>query len=518
MSLALSKPTHQSMKLIVPWVALTVCLIALAASLLLHDMLFHGESFSGAGSATKGAATATPSSTAEPKTVNSVTLSEGKLKVADIQTAAAAVVLLSSEVGVPGKIDANPDRQMAIRPRSSGIVRQVNATLGQKVKKGDILAILDSPDIGTARLNLRGRQIELATARIELDWKRQIATNVNKLIPELSKGVTAATIQKQYADRPLGSYRGLLIQAYTEVEIASHEAEKTGNLHRERIVGEHPKFLTQHTQEAAQAKFESVLEQVRFDSRHEQVLSEQKVQLAEAAVIDAAQRLRILGVPEEIKQVLEHAGNVAATSTTGDDVIAYKVVAPFDGTIISKAIVPSQKAEINDVLFTLADLSTVWVMANVPESDFGVLPALKSGSFRLTAAAYPGQTFDAKLLSVGASVDPATRSVPMMAEVKNPDDVLKLGMFVRITLDTPTTQEALVVPSSAIVEIDGKMGVFLPTDPAKHTYTFHEVKPGRTSGEHCVINTGLSKGDRVVSRGAFTLKSELILQSETEEE
>src|SRR5581483_6517614 len=194
-----------------------------------------------------------------------------------------------------------------------------------------------------------------------------------------------------------------------------------------------------------------------YDAAQEQRVAAQKVQLAEAAVIDAAQRLRILGVSEDIDDLLAHAGR--ATDPAHEDVVAYKITAPFDGTIITKAAVPSQKAEMNDVLFTLADLSNVWVMANVGESEFSLLPQLKEGQIRLTAAAYPGKTFEARLLSVGAVVDPTTRTVPLLAETPNPDGILKLGMFVRIVLDSAATEDALTVPTAAVVEIEGKKGV-----------------------------------------------------------
>ncbi len=270
---------------------------------------------------------------------------------------------------MPGRIEANPDRRVEVRPRASGVVREVQAALGQKVKKGDVLVVLDSPDVGTARLNLRSRQRELATARIEAAWKDEVAANVAKLIPELRQGVAAADIEKQYADRPLGSNRALLLQAYAEFEIASHEEEKTGGLHKAKIVGEHPYFLAMHTREGAQAKFEAALEQVRFDANQQKLVADQQVAAAEAAVIDAAQRLRILGVREDIAGLLAHAAD-ATRASMDEDVTAYTIVAPFDGTIITKDAVPSQKAEMNDILFTLADLSNVWVMANVPESDF----------------------------------------------------------------------------------------------------------------------------------------------------
>lgn len=515
MSIAFPKSPQSTLKAILPWAALAVCFVLLAASLLLHDTLFHGRSLSAstarAGAAASGARAAAPATT--------VTLSEGKFKSGGIRVAPAEVVALPFEVGVPGLITANPDRRVEIRPRASGIVREVRVAFGQKVKKGDLLAILDSPDLGTARLNLRGRQIELATARKERDWTYQVATNVASLIPELRKGVPAATIQQQYANRPLGNSRALLLQAYSEFEIASHEEEKTGILHKEKIVMEHPVFLTVHTREGAQAKFEAELEQVRFDTTHEQTLAEQKVRLAEAAVIDAAQRLRILGVPEDIPRALAQAGDVATTrSSTGDDVTAYEMVAPFDGTIITRSIVPSQKAEINDVLFTVADLSTVWVTANIPESDFAVISALKDGAIRLTATAYPGRIFAARLLSSGSMVDSTSRTLPIMAETQNPGDVLKLGMFVRIALDTPSTQKVLAVPSGSVVEIEGQEGVFVPSGDDGRTFKFHPVKAGRDSAGRRAIVSGLAQGDPVVVAGAFFLKSELLLQNETEED
>jgi RND family efflux transporter MFP subunit len=424
--------------------------------------------------------------------------------------------VLPVEVGVPGRIDANPDRRVEIRPRAAGVVREVHALLGQRVTKGDVLVVLDSPDIGSARLNLRARQRELVTARNEADWKNQVAANVSQLIPELRKGVAAATIEQQYADRPLGSNRALLLQAYAEYEIASHEAEKTSDLRKREIIGEHPFFVAHHAREGAQAKYEAALEQVRFDANQQKLLADQQVRQAEAAVIDAAQRLRILGVSENVAHLLAHASD-AVGDTSGEDVTAYAIVAPFDGTIIGKSAVPSQKAEMNDVLFTLADLSTVWVIANINESDLRVLPDLQ-GSIRLTATAYPGRTFEAKLLSVGAQVDPTTRTVPLLAETPNPDGLLKVGMFVRIVLDGANTERTVTVPTASIVEIEGQKVVFLPSGKDERTFTVRPVKLGREVGGRQTILAGLASGEMVVSSGAFFLKSELILQNETEED
>ena len=192
---------------------------------------------------------------------------------------------------------------------------------------------LDSPEIGTARLNLRAKQRELSTARFEAAWRSEIAANVALLIPELRKGINqrrseladdeehagypcarakqaarydicgnttdARVIERQFADKQLGAYRGTLLQAYAEFDIASHEEQKTARLRKQNIVGEHPALVARHTREGIQAKLEAAIEQVRFDAAQEKRLADQKVGQAEAAVIDAAQRLRILGVSGE---------------------------------------------------------------------------------------------------------------------------------------------------------------------------------------------------------------------------
>src|SRR4029077_13189584 len=137
-----------------------------------------------------------------------------------------------------------------------------------------------------------------------------------------------------------------------------------------------------------------------------------------------------------------------------EDVTFYRITAPFDGTIIKKFAVPSQKADMNDVLFVLADLRNVWVTANVSEAEFAKLPKIREGTFRLSATAYPGREFSARLLSIGAIVDPQNRTVPVLAQAENTEGLFKLGMFVRIHLDSSASEELLTVPTAALVEID----------------------------------------------------------------
>jgi RND family efflux transporter MFP subunit len=480
-----------------------------------------------------------------PGSASTISLPEPKYQEARIATEPARVDRLSTEVGVPGLIQADVNRQVDIRPRAAGIIREVHAEIGQPVKRGDPLVILDSPDIGTARLNLRARQRELATARFEAAWKSEIAANVALLIPELRKGVERrsesvidehhapaagheerkrddiAAIERRFADKQLGAYRGTLLKALAEYDIAAHEEEKTASLKSQNIVGVHPMIVALHTRQGVQATLEAAMDQVGFEAAQEKRLADQALRQAEAAVIDAAQRLRILGVDEDIPSLLEHP-ELANALAINEDVTYYRIVAPFEGTIIKKTAnaVRSQKAEMNDVLFTVADLRSVWVTANVSESDMAKLDRIRGGTIRFHATAYPGREFDARLFSIGSVVDPQTRTVPILAERENADGLLKVGMFVWIVLDTSATELALTVPTAAVVEIETLKYVFVPAgqEGDHHKFTLKPVETGRQAGDRIIIKAGLKEGDTVVTTGAFLLKSELILQNEPEEE
>ena len=377
--------------------------------------------------------------------------------------------------------------------------------------------------MGTARLNLRAKQRELNTARIEAEWKSEVAATVALLIPEIRKGTDPAAIEKEFADKPLGSYRGSLLQAYAEFDIAAHEEEKTAGLRSQEVIGEHPAVVALHTRQGLQAKLYATIEQVKFDAAQEKRLADQQVRRAESDVIDAAQRLRILGVSEDIRELLDHADK-ADEIAVDEDVTVYQITSPFDGTIIKKDAVASQKADLNDVLFTVADLNTVWVTANIAESDVASVPKIRGGAIRLSATAYGTRVFPAQLLSVGAMVDPQTRTVPAPGPDRQPRRPAQAG---HVRAHPPGQPDHRAGPDRSPCRrgrdrgqerglCSRQAGGTAATD--HRAFTFLPIEIGRDAGDRVVVKSGLKEGDVVVAGGAYQLKSELILQNQTEEE
>ena len=474
LSLAVSENQilRTKLKWALPWLGMGLCL-AMLATHLAFDFVGRNR----ASGATQTGAAAPPREGTSPvgpgspnmNQATTVTLGEAKLKAAKITSEPARFDRLPTELGVPGRIDFNTDRRVEIRPRASGIVREVHVVLGQNVKHGDPLITLDSPDVGTARLNLRAKQRELSTARVEAEWKSQVAANVALLIPEIRKGIDPAAIEKGFADKSLGAIVGRSCKptpSSTSPPTRRRRPQACGTRKSSVNISRSSPCIP-----ARVAKPSSTRQLNRPSSMPpRRSVWPTSTRRSESDVIDAAQRLRILGVSENIRELLDHADK-ADELAIDEDVTMYRISSPFDGTITMKNAVFSQKADPNDMLFVLADLNTLWVNANITESDVASVPKIKGGAIRITATAYPARVFSATLLSIGAMVDPQTRTVPILTQTDNKDGLLKPGMFVRILLDSPTTELALTVSNGGGDRDRGQDACLHPVGFEKPTIT-----------------------------------------------
>ena len=159
----------------------------------------------------------------------------------------------------------------------------------------------------------------------------------------------------------------------------------------------------------------------------------------------------------------------------------------------------------NTTLFTVADLSTVWVRADFPEQQAG---RLKTGrTIEVRVSAYPDTMFQGAITYVGAVIDPTTRTVTARAEVSNPEGRLRPEMFAEVTLVTDE-QSVLSVPRAAVQQVGSRTVVFVVRGSSR--FESREVTLGQASSEYVQVVTGLTLGDEVVTQGSYTLKSELL--------
>jgi len=177
--------------------------------------------------------------------------------------------------------------------------------------------------------------------------------------------------------------------------------------------------------------------------------------------------------------------------------------APFSGVITKAQASPGDVVDAGRDVFTVADLSRVWVQAEVYEKDLGRIRIGQSAF--ITVDTYPNQPFEGQVAYISDVLDPQTRTARVRCEVANHDLRLKTDMFANIELPTKFSKQALAVPVGALQEVEGKNVVFI-----RHSATQFEkrgVEKGVTVNNQTEIVSGLKPGEPVVTQGAFHLKS-----------
>jgi cobalt-zinc-cadmium efflux system membrane fusion protein len=177
------------------------------------------------------------------------------------------------------------------------------------------------------------------------------------------------------------------------------------------------------------------------------------------------------------------------------------VNAPIGGTIVSRRIGPGQyvRSDLNEPLFQISDLSTMWLKAAVPEND---IPHVRVGQeIEVRVAALPDRLFKARVSTIGASSDTATRRIVVRAELPNPDRLLRGEMFASFRIKTGTGEPEPGVPSEAVIW-DGDTSVVW-VQVANQVFQRRHVKLGRQRDGLVQIRDGLTPGDSIVARGAI---------------
>ncbi|MBL6455485.1 efflux RND transporter periplasmic adaptor subunit [Belnapia sp. T6] len=213
---------------------------------------------------------------------------------------------------------------------------------------------------------------------------------------------------------------------------------------------------------------------------------------AEATLSAARDKLRVLGRSAEDIARIEQTRMVNAV---------VPVTAPIGGTVVQRRVGPGQwlSTGASDPVFTIADLSTMWLVAAVRELD---APLVQVGQpVEVSVGALPGRTFDARIATVGAGLDPTTRRLTVRAEVQDPDRLLKPEMFATFRISVGEGQEAVGVPVNAIIYRGSEASVWLALDDNR--FMLRRIKTGIRAGDMVEVLDGMKPGDRVVTGGAL---------------
>lgn len=223
---------------------------------------------------------------------------------------------------------------------------------------------------------------------------------------------------------------------------------------------------------------------------------------ADVALAAAEQKLRLFGLDET---------GVRQLAAGGRPLPHYSIRAPITGTVIQREVTLGELViPEKETLLVLADLSTFWVVADVPEDRLKqVVPGAR---VRIHVAPAPGQPVEGTVSLISPGVDPSTRTVEVRVEVQASRASLMPGMFAEAEIfdgRSEASRPVLAIPETAINTIDGESVVFVPAGEKQNTFAKRAIERGREVGGMVQVLSGLQAGEKIVTRGSLILKGQL---------
>lgn len=337
-----------------------------------------------------------------------------------LETDLAEEVQRGAALSFTGQVQVDRTKTVEVPPTGAGQVRQVFKFLGDKVEKGETLAVIHSTEFGKAKADYLEIQAQLELAR----------------------------------------------EAF---------------------------------------KREKELYEKKVSSKADYLSASNELKSRQALIAAADKRLRFYGLDShEIARITDEQENGSFAEL--------RVRAPQAGTIISHNVSAGQIAETTESLCTISDLSNLWVWCDVYEHDLAVLHEQFATDRSLQASirvkAFASRTFDGVIDLIGNIMDEDTRTIKMRAQVKNPNNRLRPGLFAQVEVAIPSEEHMVVVPRTAVVSDAGQNFVFEHWKDS--LWARRDVTLGSIQGDYAEILDGVPAGARIVSSGAFMLKSDVL--------
>jgi cobalt-zinc-cadmium efflux system membrane fusion protein len=253
--------------------------------------------------------------------------------------------------------------------------------------------------------------------------------------------------------------------------------------------------------QAAVSMLQAEYEAAEINAKREAALAERKLTTAREVEVASVEARKSALKLEAARQKVAALGGAGSGSELGSRIVR----SPIAGTVVERNVAPGQFVDGDLVAFKVADLEHLWIELDVFERN---LPHVHVGDRAELKPLTGGAALQGTVAKVASTINPETHSAIVRIEVSNRDRKLRVGQAVKATLHSSGTGQAHpVVPTSAITFVDGKPTVFVATGPGEVAVT--RVMLGANDSARTEILSGLKAGDRVVTGGVFSLKSEL---------
>lgn len=214
----------------------------------------------------------------------------------------------------------------------------------------------------------------------------------------------------------------------------------------------------------------------------------------------AARNLRLFGIPEPV---------IARLRDTREPVRSIVLTAPADGTVLQKPALVGMRFAAGETLFKTADLSKVWVMAQVTERDLGLVRIGQAA--RVTVKAYADEPWEGRVAFVYPELNAATRTALVRIELPNGDGLLKAGLYADVEIDTRSKNAMVAIPESAIIDSGNRRVAFVAKDGG--VFEPRDLVLGQRGNGYAEVRKGLLEGERIVVAGNFLIDAESNLRA-----
>ena len=435
--------------------------------------------------------------------------------------------IVRREIRAPGEIKVNSDRVAHVVPRAAGIVREVRKALGDRVRAGEMLAWIESDELAEAKLDFYAKESEVGCCEIKLPRAKAIFENVAKLTSLLQAEATEEEIHKLNA-LEMGKYRGQLLTIYTAYLAARANHEREVNLRAKNVSSGQEILNAETALRQSRATFHAIIDTTRYETLIAYTETAQERQVAAFNSIAAEKRLRLKGagdkVVDKLRALVPKVGGLEpclcddpnceegklpsiADALRKDSRFAwYAVRAPFDGTVIGKHIVMGESIDKTSEVFTIANLSSVWLDLAISQDAISSVQEGHTVTIRLP----DGSESETTIEFISPLVAPDTRTALARGTLANPNGRFRPGTFVDAAILVPSKEETVVIPKTSVQLVHDHPNVFVW---GKADFELREVKTGITDGVQIEILEGLAPGEAYASENAFHLKAEFIKSS-----
>ncbi len=360
-----------------------------------------------------------------------VTLTPESQKQNGVMISQAKKQVLDGAFVSPARATFNGDAMAHVGSAVAGRASELKVKLGDTIKQGDLLVVVDSPELGESQSDFLLKRTAVESARPAVKLARDAYDRAKQLLDQ-NQSIAAAEVQKR------------------EAELRTAEAS---------------------------------------------------LRAAEAAVTAAENKLHLYGMNQ---------ADVTELAKTGEIVPKYRVLAPIGGEVIEREVTLGELVRPDrDALLIIADLSTIWVIADVPEAKIGDVAVGSSATVNVVAL--KGGSLQGKVTYIAPALDPNTRTAKVRIELTDPSGVLRPGMFAQATILPQTSAAAavLAIPEEAVQTVEGGPAIFVPVADEPNTFAKRPVRISKPIGGMVQVITGLEENESFVSSGSFILKAEL---------